>query len=68
MRHRANAKFWQFHSRLPKEIQELADQNYQLLKSDPRHPSLPFKKVSRFWSVRVGIHYRAALEDGADIV
>jgi hypothetical protein len=36
---------------------------------DPKHPSLRFKKVGRFWSVRVGIHYRAvAVEDGSDLV
>jgi hypothetical protein len=30
-----------------------------LLKTDPQHPSLHFKKLGRFWSVRVGIRYRA---------
>jgi hypothetical protein len=33
-----------------------------LLKGDPFHPSLHFKKVGRtksVWSVRVGDHYRA---------
>lgn len=30
-----------------------------LLKCNPRHPSLHFKKVGRFWSVRVGLHHRA---------
>ncbi|MFZ4558364.1 MAG: hypothetical protein ACOYN8_18525, partial [Pseudanabaena sp.] len=38
------------------------------LKEDPYYPSLHFKKVGRFWTVRVGIHYRAiAIEDGQDI-
>jgi len=69
VRHRASAKFWEFHAQLPEEVQRLADENYQLLKADPHHPSLYFKKVGRMWSVRVGIHYRAvAVEDGADIV
>jgi hypothetical protein len=69
VRHRASQKFWQFHARLPKDIQSLADEKYQLLKADPRHPSLHFKKVGRFWSVRVGIHYRAAgVQDGTDVV
>ena len=69
MRHRASPKFWKFYEQLPKEIQELADANYELLKNDPRHPSLHFKKVGRMWSARVGIHYRAtAVEDGSDIV
>lgn len=69
MRHRATPKFWKFRDTLPKEVQELADKTYDILKRDPRHPSLHFKKVGRFWSARVGIHYRAiAVEDGEDIV
>jgi len=54
--------FWRLYNRLPKEIQQLADKNYQLLKIDPLHPSLHFKKISKskqMWSVRVGINYRA---------
>ena len=41
------------------DVQNLADQAYARLKQDTRHPSLHFKKVGRFWSVRVGAHYRA---------
>jgi len=44
---------------LPAEIQRLADRNYQLWLHDSTHPSLHFKKVGRFWSARVGLHYRA---------
>jgi mRNA-degrading endonuclease RelE of RelBE toxin-antitoxin system len=47
---------------LPKQIQKLADKNFELLKSDPHHPSLHFKKIGKkreLWSVRVGDHYRA---------
>jgi hypothetical protein len=46
---------------LPTAVQQLADQNYALLKADPHHPSLHLKKVGRtkqLWSVRVGEHYR----------
>jgi len=69
MKHRANPKFWQFYAALPENIQRLADENYKLLKCDPLHPSLHFKKVDKYWSARVGIHYRAvAIEDGQDIV
>ncbi len=40
-----------------------------MLRQDSRHPSLHFKKVGRFWSVRVGLHYRAlAVERGAEVV
>jgi hypothetical protein len=69
VKHRASAKFWHRYAQLPEEIQRLADENFALLKADPRHPSLHFKKVGRMWSVRVGIHYRAtATQDGDDIV
>jgi hypothetical protein len=52
---------------LPSQIRKLADANFDLLKRDPRHPSLQFKKVGRYWSVRIGLRYRAlAVEtDGA---
>src|SRR6185436_6204778 len=39
--------------------QELARKNFELLKQDPTHPSLHFKKVGDFVSARVGISYRA---------
>lgn len=52
---------------LPEEIQALARKNYELLKADPHHPSLHFKQVGDYWSVRVGRGYRALateVEDG----
>jgi hypothetical protein len=44
----------------------LADRAFALLKRDLRHPSLHFKKVARFWSVRVGLHHRAIGVDPPD--
>ena len=32
---------------------------YELLKTNPNHLSLHFKKVNKYWSVRVGKAYRA---------
>jgi hypothetical protein len=69
MKHFAPREFWQTYQRLPKSIQTLADKNFKLLKRDPTHPSLAFKRIGRLRSVRVGIHYRAlAVEDGEDLV
>ena len=69
MKHRATPRFWSCYRRLPVEIQQLADRDHQLLVADPRHPSLHFKKIGEFWSVRVGLHYRAlAVEDGDDLL
>jgi hypothetical protein len=59
MRHFASPSFWECYDRLPASIQELADKNFGLLKANPRHPSLHMKKAGRYWSVRVGIKYRA---------
>jgi hypothetical protein len=59
MRHFAGPAFWAAYRKLPEQIRVLADKNFSLLKNDPSHPSLQFKKVGRFWSVRVGLRYRA---------
>ena len=67
MRHFASPKFWAAYEALPLAVRELADANYELLKRDARHPSLQLKKVGRYWSVRVGLRYRALateVEDG----
>jgi hypothetical protein len=69
MRHRANPRFWACYHGLPSEVREIADRCYTHLRQDPHHPSLHFKKVGDFWSVRVGAHYRAlAVERGSDLV
>lgn len=59
MRHLASPRFWALYNALPADVRDLADKNYALLKSDPRHPSLHFKRIGKLWSVRVGDHYRA---------
>jgi hypothetical protein len=59
MRHFASPAFWDAYAKLPAAVRDLADKNYSLLKENPQHPSLRFKKVGRFWSVRVGLRYRA---------
>jgi hypothetical protein len=69
MRHFASRAFWEAYDKLPEQVRALADRNYALLKANPRHPSLQFKKVGRFWSVRVGLRYRAlAVEADNDLV
>lgn len=67
MRHFTLPSFWQMYDKLPLSIQDLADKNYELLKKNPRHPSLQLKKVGKYWSVRVGQKYRAVaieIDDG----
>ena len=63
----ASRAFWEKYRALPPHVRALADKNYRLIEANPRHPSLQFKKVGRFWSARIGIAYRAvgvAVEDG----
>ena len=66
MRHFASPAFWQAYEKLPANVRALADKNYALLKDNPQHPSLHFKRVGRFWSVRVGLRYRALAVEAGD--
>ncbi|HEY2996611.1 MAG TPA: hypothetical protein VGM22_27665 [Methylomirabilota bacterium] len=59
MTHHASPEFWAFYRALPAEVQRLADQAFERLKQDPRHPALRFKKTGHVWSARVGSRYRA---------
>lgn len=68
MIHHATAGFWSCYQQLPTVFQELVDENFEILKSDPNHPSLHFKKVGNYRSVRVGIAYRALGIEEADSI
>jgi len=69
LKHTALAEFWHHYRQLPQDARALADKNFELLKANPWHPSLHFKKIGELWSVRVGLHYRAlALDDPPDVV
>lgn len=59
MTHRASPSFWDCYRRLPTDIQRTADKAFELLKRDPRHPSLHCKKLDDVWSARIGLHHRA---------
>ena len=67
MKHHASGKFWARYHALSDSVREAADKSYELLRQDPRHPSLHFKRIGHLWSVRVGLYYRALgvdVEDG----
>ena len=59
MNHYAAPDFWASYELLPSAAKEAANKAFELLKADPRHPSLHFKKVGEYWSARAGLHYRA---------
>lgn len=69
MKHVAAPQFWECHGTLPQRVRELADKCYALLKENPQHPSLHFKRIGQYWTVRVGLRYRAiAIEEGDTLV
>jgi hypothetical protein len=63
LKHYAARSFWSLYRALPEEVRRLANKNYELLKLNPRHPSLRLKRIGELWAIRVGDHYRALGED-----
>ncbi len=58
--HYTTPRFWKCYEALSDNVREIADRCYELLKADPSHPSLHFKKIGKkYWSVRAGVDYRA---------
>jgi hypothetical protein len=43
--HYTTRRFWECYNALPEVVQQTADQCYELLKAEPAHPSLHFKKL-----------------------
>jgi hypothetical protein len=69
MKHFASPSFWECYEKLPIDIKNLAEKNFKILKKSLYHPSLHFKKVNYYWSVRVGTRYRAlAVEIQEDLL
>lgn len=71
MAHTADPEFWRLHRALPKNIQNRADEAFELLRRSPDHPSLRLKKLKGregLWSARVGLDYRVlATEEGSGL-
>lgn len=57
--HKAAPSFSHHYRLLPEDIQTLADNNFELLEKNLRHPSLQLKKIGKIWSARVSRDYRA---------
>jgi hypothetical protein len=66
LNHFATPEYWFHYRQLPPEIRALADAKFQLLKSDSRHLSLRLKKIGIFWSVRIGLFYRALAKERSE--
>jgi hypothetical protein len=63
LNHFSTPEFWFHYRQLPDETRALADKNFELLRTNPRHPSLRLKKTGIFWSARVGLRYRALAKE-----
>lgn len=59
MKHRTSSEFRRLYDALPANIQVQARKQFELVKLDPNHPSLRFKKVGDIWSARISSNYRA---------
>jgi hypothetical protein len=59
MKSSTTPRFWSAYAALSPEIKLAARKSYRLWKDNPRHPSLQFKKVGPFWSVRITEDFRS---------
>ena len=65
--HRTTARFWKCLENSALVLsRQIAKKNFELLKANPSHPSLHFRKIGIFWSVRAGLNYRALAVENAD--
>ena len=70
MRSYTRQSFWDAYRLLPDRVKRQARSAYRFFESNPNHPSLDFKRVSRsrpVYSARVSISYRAlgVVDDGS---
>ncbi len=67
--HRTTERFRKCFENLPAPVQKISKKNFELLKVNPSHASLHFKRIGLFRSVRAGLNYRAlAVEAGNDYI
>ncbi|HEX7361221.1 MAG TPA: hypothetical protein VF283_12090 [Bryobacteraceae bacterium] len=57
--HKTLRSFWRSYADLPEEVRRRAEKQYELLATEPAHPSVQLKPVGAFWSARVSDAYRA---------
>jgi hypothetical protein len=69
---RTTREFREAFGLLSNDVRRQAQRAYRLFCTDPRHPSLRFKKVdeeSNIYSVRIGLGYRAlGVMEGSTVV
>jgi hypothetical protein len=68
LRHETTDGFWKAYDRLPADVRKSADKAFSHLRNDASHPSLRFKPVGSYWSIRLGGGYRAMALKDADVL
>jgi hypothetical protein len=64
--HKTTYRFNESFKTMPIRVQKVATRNFELFNVNPHHPSLHFKKIGKFWSLRIGLNYRAlAIKENA---
>ena len=67
--HRTTERFEKCLRELPKHIRTKYQRAMSVLRANPKHPSLHFKKIGKFWSIRISSFYRAlAVKDKDDYI
>lgn len=66
MNHFATSEFWFHYRQLPSDIRNVADKCFKILKENPKHPSLRFKKIGIFWTARISLNYRAIAKERSE--
>jgi hypothetical protein len=64
MEHLATTQFWQHYQALHPQVRGTADKQFSMLKRNPHHPSLQFKRIGErhgqeIYSARVTLSHRA---------
>ena len=69
---KASSRFWKAFEKLPSEVKAKAKEAHKLWMSDPRHPSLQFKKIhdrSNIYAVRIDLNWRAlCVKEGNEFI
>ncbi|MCB4791848.1 MAG: hypothetical protein LHV68_08170 [Elusimicrobia bacterium] len=59
MKHFTSPAFWEFYIKLSATEKNSANTSFELLKNNPKHPSLRLKRIGKYWSVRSSLYIRA---------
>jgi len=65
--HRIISRFWKCFDNFAHPIKVIAEENFKLLKENPRHSLLHFKRVDNY-GLQKSDYMALAVEDGSDFI